>query len=357
MNTSFIHTVSLLIRRFLALGAVVLVLSLSFGMFSFAGVQKGKKVEKAEKKEKKVALCSQMTLEDCYGKALVFFRGEDFGEAKKYFEAVIAVDVDYKMAGKYLKRCHAKLAEQSIAKQTLVQQQAREEAKKKEAARLSQGLPGGPGGTRPQATIGGAYRIGVGDVLEISVWRNSDLDKNVIVRPDGVISYPLVGDLAVVGLTLTEIDDRLTKALTDYVRNPVVSLAVQRFGGIKVIVLGQVRGPGIYSPAGGGSVMDLVALAGGFTDDAVRRGTFLIRNGAQGPQVYRLNLARVFKGDLGQNIPVQPNDIIYVPKTFIANVNHLVAQITPLLSNTLLTTSVIRDIQDMLGSSSGPTAP
>lgn len=192
------------------------------------------------------------------------------------------------------------------------------------------------------------YRINIGDVINISVWRNPDLQKDVIVRPDGLLSFPLVGDVRAAGLTLTELDNILTKKLSAYVRNPVVSVAVARFGGTKVVVLGQVRGPGVYSPTGKGSVLEVIALAGGFTDDAVSKGVILVRGGLSNPQPIRLNLKDALaKADLSQNLQLRPNDIIYVPKKWIANMNYWVKQMTPTLSNILLGTSITRDIQEI----------
>jgi len=325
--------------------------------------------------------CGAEEIDACYKEAVELFKEKDYEAARGLFERIVAINVKYKKAPKYLKKCQIKITEAQLAEKGESQrlegeakfekkqkakkrdsQIAAELEKEEEAKRLKElegqiepgpemipvepaeaaGAPEEP--VKPQQI---SYRIGIGDVLEISVWRNTDLDKNVIVRPDGVISYPLIGDIPAVGLSLTELDDRITEALTDYVRNPVVSVAVQRFGGTKVVILGEVKTPGVYSPPGGGNIIDVIALAGGFTDHAVKRGTFLIRGGLAAPEVYRLNLARVFKGDLSQNLSVQSNDIIYVPKRFIANWNYVMQQISPTLSTTLLGTSVARDIKNL----------
>lgn len=191
------------------------------------------------------------------------------------------------------------------------------------------------------------YRINVGDILEVSVWRAKGMDapKEVIVRPDGVISYPLVGDIKAVGLTLTEFDHEVTRALRVYIRNPEVSIAIRRFGGTKVIVLGEVKAAGVYSPTGQGSVLEVIALAGGFTDDAVKADTILIRGGLQNPRPVRLNLAMALtRGDQRQNPPLMPNDIIYVPRNAAASFNYYMKQLTPTLSNLLLGATFARDI-------------
>lgn len=318
----------------------------------------------------KAAPCTQQTLDSCYNQAMEFYRGKDYEAAKSLLEQII--DVGYKKTSSYLKKCYDNIAKQKTAQQKETQRLAETKqkqealaAQKREKERLTaeqEALKSqraeeeflsrqrdemeALGRTLPEAGIPpeAVYRIDVGDILAISVWRNEDLDKSVIVRPDGVISYPLVGDIPAVGLTLVELDDRLTEALTEYIRNPVVSVAVERFGGIKVIALGEVQGQGILSLPGGGTVIDVIALAGGFTRDAVRRSTFLIRGGMKNPQVYRLNMARIFKGDLSQNLAIQANDIIYVPRTFIAHFNDAINRLTPLLSNMLLGTTVARDL-------------
>ena len=192
------------------------------------------------------------------------------------------------------------------------------------------------------------YRINVGDVIEVSVWRNRDLQKNVIVRPDGLISFPLVGDIPAAGLSLTELDRELTRKLSSYVRNPEVSVAVSKFGGTKVIVLGEVKGPGVYSPTGKGTALEVIALAGGFTPDAVKRSVVVVRGGLKNPVPIRLNLAMVLsKADIGQNLELKPNDIIYVPRKFVVNLNYWVKQMTPALSNLLIGTTIVRDIHEI----------
>ncbi len=191
------------------------------------------------------------------------------------------------------------------------------------------------------------YRINIGDVLGVSVWRakGMDVERDVIVRPDGVISYPLVGDIHAIGKTLTELDAELTRALRTYIKNPEVSMAIKRFGGTKVIVLGEVRSPGVYSPTGQGSVLEVIALAGGFTDDGVRSDTILVHGGLANPQPVRLNLAHaILKGDQSQNPPLQPNDIVFVPKNAAASFNYYMKQLTPTLQNLLLGTSVWADL-------------
>ncbi|OGQ05999.1 MAG: hypothetical protein A2W61_06150 [Deltaproteobacteria bacterium RIFCSPLOWO2_01_44_7] len=320
------------------------------------------------------SLCTQETMEDCYSQAKTFYSKEDYESAKILFQKVIELNANYKQADVYLKKCYSNMAKTAIKQESQAQRDKEKEEKerlkeekvkqreaKKLAAKEKKEAPVEEETVYPPAqeeypamaeetplAKPQPYRVGVGDVLEISVWRNVDLDKIVIVRPDGSISYPFVGEISAAGLTLMEIDERLTSSLSNFIRNPQVSVAIQKFAGMKVILLGEVKSPGVYSPPGGSNIIDLIALAGGFTNDAVKKGTILIRGGLQQPEIYRLNLARILKGDLSQNIALASSDIVYVPRLFIANLNIAISRITPLLSNTLLGTSVYRDVKDLV---------
>ncbi len=172
------------------------------------------------------------------------------------------------------------------------------------------------------------YIIGEDDGLHITVWQNPDLEQEAVVRPDGKISFPLIGDLQASGLTITQLDDVLTKNLAEYIKNPEVSVSVKRLGGKKVIVLGEVRTPGIYAVTGKRTILESIAMAGGFTNNAVVSSVILVRGGLEKPKGIRLNLNRsLIKGDMSQNLSLYPEDIIFVPKKFIANVNYFVNEI------------------------------
>lgn len=176
------------------------------------------------------------------------------------------------------------------------------------------------------------YTIGDEDVLHISVWQNPDLDQEVIVRPDGKISFPLIGDIQASGLTIPELDGEITRRLTEYVRFPEVSISIKKIGGSRVIVLGQVSSPGIYAVAGKRTIMEAVAMAGGLTRDAVPSSTILIRGGFAAPNAQRINLSKLLKGDLRQNIVLESQDIVFVPRKFISDVNYFLSQIIDPLS-------------------------
>lgn len=192
------------------------------------------------------------------------------------------------------------------------------------------------------------YRISTGDTLDISVWQVPDLSRpDVIVRPDGKISYPLIGDVPAQGLSLTQLDEILTERLKRYVKDPQVSVMLRsmaRVAGVagvespivnKFVILGEIGRPGVYSYSGDIRIIEALALAGGVTDDSVRGDIVVIRGKIDSPETCSVNIRRILKKhhpELAMNIPLQPDDIILVPRTFIANVNAFVRTMYPLLS-------------------------
>jgi len=182
------------------------------------------------------------------------------------------------------------------------------------------------------------YYIEVGDVLEVDVWRAPDLTKAVTVRPDGRISMPLVGDLDVLGLTLIEARDAVTKRLSVYIRNPQVSISIRQFGGRKFIILGEVKSPGVYRYQQDVTVLEAIGLAGGFSEDA-RRGKIMIIRGdiKKEPQVKIIsaNMENVLKrGMISENLTVFSNDILFVGKDYIGDYKDLLENVVePALDN------------------------
>lgn len=191
------------------------------------------------------------------------------------------------------------------------------------------------------------YTIGEGDVLYISVWQEKDLMQEVIVRPDGKISFPLAGDIPAVDLSFSQLKERLTQRLKEYIKYPVISISLKKLGGKKIIVLGEVGRPNVYLVTGRRTVLEAIALAGGFTRDAVPSSVILIRGGFQAPKGRRLNLTRAIdRAEAEQNIALEPEDIIYVPKKFIANVNYVLTQILGPLARGASTASSIQSLGD-----------
>ncbi|MDD4940715.1 MAG: polysaccharide biosynthesis/export family protein [Candidatus Omnitrophica bacterium] len=201
--------------------------------------------------------------------------------------------------------------------------------------------PAAPAAPRPAAVVpvtpmasATEYVIGDDDVLHIAVWQNEDLNLEVVVRPDGKISFPLIGDVAARGMTITQLDEEITRRLSEYVRSPEISISLRKIGGSKVILLGEIQKPGVYSMAGQKTLLEAIGLAGGFTRDSVPSSIILIRGGLVNPSAQRINLSKALKGRdfLRQNIVLQAEDVVFVPKKFIADVNYFLGLIVDPLS-------------------------
>ena len=203
--------------------------------------------------------------------------------------------------------------------------------------------PGPP--TVAEKSVPLEYRIQPEDIVAIFVWQHGDLSMDAIVRPDGKISYPLAGDIQAEGLTLTELDEEITKRLREYIRDADVSVSMRKFAGEKVFIFGEVGQPGVYSFVGKTYLMQILAEAKGWTKDAKLSNVLIIRGDitSENPDVTVVNVDDIrFKGDLRQNVLIYPKDIIYVPSTPIADINrYLRDYITPLFQ-TIVTVDYFR---------------
>jgi len=143
-------------------------------------------------------------------------------------------------------------------------------------------------GNAPAATPipDGAYTIGPEDILDITVWNNAGLSRTVPVRPDGKISLPLLDDVQAAGVTPKQLKVDLTRRLAKYVASPEVSVIVREIHSRKVAVVGEVRKPGRYDVRSRASVLDAIALAGGFNDFARRSKMVILR--VEGSTVTRI---------------------------------------------------------------------
>lgn len=164
---------------------------------------------------------------------------------------------------------------------------------------------------------GGDYKIGPEDVLEISVWKEKDLQlQEVLVRPDGWITFPLVGNVKAEGRTAQEIHDEITARLQKYIPNPVVTVSVKKVAGYKVFVIGKVNKPGEYVIGRYVDVLQALTLAGGLTPFADESDIRIVRKNqtTNKDQVLRFNYDDIKKGrHLEQNITLQSGDTIVVP--------------------------------------------
>ncbi len=158
------------------------------------------------------------------------------------------------------------------------------------------------------------YTVQPGDVLEVSVWREEDLQRPVLVRPDGGISFPLVGELNAMGMSVVDIDDEITKRLARYIPEPEVNVSIQQVVGNTVYVVGKVNQPGQIVAARPLDVMQALGIAGGLNRFAAGDDIKILRRSKGVQTVIFFNYDQIEKGqDLTQNIPLEPGDVIIVP--------------------------------------------
>jgi polysaccharide export outer membrane protein len=162
--------------------------------------------------------------------------------------------------------------------------------------------------------IDNAYRISPEDILLISVWREEGMEREVIVRPDGGISFPLAGNVQVSGKTPTEVEEEIAARLKRYIPDAVVTVSVKQLSGLRVYVTGQVRNPGQFSVGRYVDVLQAITLAGGLTPFANADDIKILRREGGKEVVYRFNYGQVRKGqNLSQNIQLKADDVVVVP--------------------------------------------
>lgn len=158
------------------------------------------------------------------------------------------------------------------------------------------------------------YRLQPGDIVAVSVWKEQDLQREVLVRPDGALTFPLAGEVNVDGRTVEELRIALVERLKRYVPDPVVTVSVKEIGGNRVYVLGKVARPGEFPFSSPVDVMQALSLAGGATPFAQVNDIVILRrdNGVQ--QSLHFRYGEVERGkNLQQNFLLQSGDTVVVP--------------------------------------------
>ena len=160
------------------------------------------------------------------------------------------------------------------------------------------------------------YRINPGDLLQVSVWGEEDLDKEVLVLPDGTINFPLAGQVGAEGLTTGELEGAIASRLDRFVPTAVVSVAVQNAAGHKVFVLGEVNRPGEYPITRPLDVMQALSLAGGLTAFASQNKIKILRHQGEQQVALPFRYGDVEEGEnFESNIRLQSGDVVVVPGT------------------------------------------
>jgi len=167
-------------------------------------------------------------------------------------------------------------------------------------------------------TVTPDYIIGPEDILEITVWKNADLSKQVQVRPDGRISLPLLGDISAVAKTPVQLTDEISAGLRMYMENPTVSIMIKEVNSYQIYVLGEVNKPGKYPLKSKTTLLQGITVAGGFTAMAARNKIVIFRfskdGGHEGLTKLRASYDDIVVRDgSSQNMELKPGDQIVVP--------------------------------------------
>jgi polysaccharide export outer membrane protein len=173
--------------------------------------------------------------------------------------------------------------------------------------------PAAPAAPAIVEPLGDAFRIGPEDVLDVQVWKNPELSRVIPVRPDGMISLPLVNDIRAAGLTPIELRQQVTQRLSEFIPSPEVSVIVREVHSVKVAVVGAVRMPGHYEVNSTATVLELIARAQGLTEFADRGRIVVLRQNGKATKRIPFNYRKVADGSEQDNFVVQPGDIIVVP--------------------------------------------
>jgi polysaccharide export outer membrane protein len=173
--------------------------------------------------------------------------------------------------------------------------------------------PARAAGPAPPA-VDAAYLVQPGDTLQVTVWKEQELQGEVLVRPDGGLTFPLAGEIQAAGHTVEDIRKTLQARLTKYIPDPVVTVVVKKADGSRIFVVGKVNRPGDFLLYGPIDVMQALSLAGGATPYADVNGIQILRREGSHQQVFHFRYDDVRRGkDLSQNILLRSGDTVVVP--------------------------------------------
>jgi polysaccharide export outer membrane protein len=170
------------------------------------------------------------------------------------------------------------------------------------------------GGGETAVDFGPDYLLGPGDIIDIAVWKDETLTKSVVVLPDGKISFPLIGEIRAAGRTVPQLKQEITKKISPYAPDPIISIEVRQVNSMLVYVIGRVNTPGRFSLNTNINVLQALTMAGGLNSFAKRDKIRIFRREGGKTTIFRFKYDDVTEGsNLEQNIVLQRGDIIVVP--------------------------------------------
>lgn len=180
------------------------------------------------------------------------------------------------------------------------------------------------------------YRIEKDDVLEIFVWQAEELKQTVVVRPDGKISFPLIGDILAEGKSVEEVRKDITEKISKYVRNPQVSVIIKEFGGKRATIIKEIGGGGVIRFTSPITIIEAIGMGGGYHTDINFKNVFVIRAPEKGENFVKIIVVNVQdilrKGDLRENIYLHSEDIIFLPRGGFATAKYVKDELLKLIT-------------------------
>lgn len=178
-----------------------------------------------------------------------------------------------------------------------------------------------------------SFILGSGDEIAINVWRHEDLKRTVQIDPSGNIYVPLAGEVEASGLTISQLREKIASGLSKYLVDPQVDINVSSLKSRKVHILGEVKSPGTFTLDQKMLAWEAISQAGGFTTDANQKEVLLVRNENGVARVAALNIHDMLKtGRIDQDIRLRSGDVIYVPPSFIANLERFMQRFNNIIS-------------------------
>lgn len=195
------------------------------------------------------------------------------------------------------------------------------------------------------------FILGPSDEIEVKVFRHDELNKKMRIPPDGNITLHLIGDIKAAGVSINQLRNEIREKYLNYLVKPEIGVDIVTLNGQKIFVLGEVKQPGVYQIDPPTSMLEAISKAGGFTMDGKSSNVVLIRGGPKKPVARMVDLKKALvKGEFGQNIALQTGDVVYVPRTFISQVDrffyHFENIIRPLLwtEHSIVLTPLVEDV-------------
>jgi polysaccharide export outer membrane protein len=188
----------------------------------------------------------------------------------------------------------------------------------------------------PEAVAGEPqFTLGPGDNITISVWRNEDLHRTVSLDPSGKIRMPLAGEIDASGMTVSQLNEEITRRLAEYIKNPSVDVNVVTMKSRKIHVMGQVRNPGTFANDRPVPAWEAVLQAGGFTSDANERKLLLVKfkDGEASVSVLELDFEKMYEnGMIKADYYLKDGDLLYVPEALISSIEKFMTRLNNIIA-------------------------